>query len=482
MEVNSTANRLGFLLLLVSLCSCTPQNQNGPPGAQSGAPNIVLIYADDLGWRDIEPYSGYYRTPHLNRLAREGLRFTQAYANAPNCAPSRASLMTGQYTPRHGIYTVGSSERGQSKHRKLIPVANSTTLDGASVTIAERLRDAGYRTGMVGKWHLDNDPRRHGFDVALAAGHFGQPGSYHCPFRSQRIVIPDLSDNCEEGDYLTDRISQLAVDFIEDHDGQRPFFLYLPHYAVHTPIEAKPERVAEFAARPIDGGHNNLDYAAMVASLDDSVGRILATLERMKLTDNTLVVFFSDNGGHGDYTDMTPLKGAKGMLYEGGIRVPLIARWPGVVAANTRSDTPVIGTDLYTTFLELATGDIDSTQPLDGVSLLPLLNGEPEVFPADRPLYWHFPAYLQAYKGKGDGGNIWRTTPAGAIRMGRYKMIEWFESGEVELYDLEADIGESQNISTSMPDVTASLLAQMRSWRERVNAPVPVVVNPEYRP
>lgn len=443
-------------------------------GSQS--PNIVFFMIDDLGWKDLGCMgSSYYETPHVDRLAAEGMRFTSAYACAPNCAPSRASFLTGMYTPRHGVYTVSSSARGESRYRKLIPVENTTVLDPRYITIAEMLQQKGYVSTSIGKWHLGDDPETgptgQGFDVNVAGYHHGSPANgYFSPFK-----IPHLTEP-EKRQYLTDRLTDEAVAFIESNRAN-PFFLYMTHYAVHTPLQAKEEMIEKYRQKPGSNGQNNPVYAAMVESMDQSIGRILETLDALQLTENTVVFFFSDNGGHGPATSMTPLRGSKGMLYEGGIRVPLIVRWPGIVQPGADCNVPVIGVDFFPTLLEMAGMKKPENQPVDGVSLLPLLKRETAY--ENRPLYWHFPAYLQADKRMKEH---WRTTPAGAVRIGDWKLLEFFEDGRLELYNLKSDIGEQNNLALTMPEKRVELYSALMSWRSNVNAPVPTELNPEYKP
>lgn len=474
---------IAIAVILVSACHTPFVHKTGasiPESKSDDRPNIILIYADDLGWRDLGVYgSHYYETPHIDKLAREGVLFTNAYAAAPNCSPSRASLLTGQYTPRHGIYTAGSPERGLSKNRRLIPSSNNTSLGVDSITLAERLREGGYTSASIGKWHLGTDPVVHGFDIALAGNEEGEPGSYYCPFSSPERTVPDLSESCREGDYLTDNVTDLAVEFILDNQ-DAPFFLYLPYYAVHSPIEGHPTHISRFDEKESEGNQQNAQYASMIYSLDQGVGRIIQLLETTGLSERTLIIFHSDNGGHGPTTDMYPLRGSKGMLYEGGIRVPLIMRWPGMAEANMRVDEPVISIDLYPTILEIADLPANQTAPLDGQSLWGILSGKEDPLP--RALYWHFPAYLEGYEDKAYSSDVWRTTPAGAVRYGRYKLIEWFETGRQELYDLEDDVGENKNIAFEQPEIAADLHVRMRAWREEVGAPVPQTLNPDYLP
>ena len=405
--------------------------------------------------------STYYETPHIDRLAASGMQFTSAYANAPNCAPSRAALMSGQYAPRHGVYTVASSERGESRYRELIPVVNTTSLDTSTITMGEALQEAGYVTAHFGKWHLGggvHSPENQGFDVA-DQGSWGQKRSHFMPDSDAYLA-----------DYLTDQ----AVAFLKDRS-EDPFFLYLPHYSVHTPIEAKEEKIEKFSQKEGDEHHFDATYAAMLESVDESVGRIMETLEEEGLIENTVVIFYADNGGYGPITKMHPLRGAKGMLYEGGIREPLVVSWAGRIEAGSSDDTPVIGTDLYPTLLDLAGVEQPPGYTLDGVSLTPLLF-QGGVLERDA-IYWHFPAYLEAYR---DSEVPWRTTPAAAIRSGDYKLIEFFAEDRLELYDLGEDIGERNNLVETMPEKAAALHALMKSWRSQVNAPVPDSLNPEF--
>jgi arylsulfatase A-like enzyme len=443
-------------------------------------PNFVLFYVDDLGWRDAGVLgSHYYETPNVDALAAQGMLFTNAYANAPNCAPSRASLLTGLYTPRHGVYTVNSAARGQARHRRLIPVVNRTDLDTGFVTIAEALQRAGYVTGHVGKWHLGGEgslPTDHGFDWTVAGDSLGHPPSYFFPYANANRQLPHLGASGHEGEYLTDRLTSEAIDFIRANS-ERPFFLYLSHYAVHTPIRAKADLIDYYREKSGVDGHEDPTYAAMIHSVDESVGRILDVLDELGLTDNSVVIFHSDNGGYGPITSMAPLRGSKGMLYEGGIRVPLMIRWPSRVSPDSRSDIPVIGTDLYPTLCEIAgIKDVTRVAP-DGVSLVPVLL-QPDYLPA-RTLYWHFPAYLETYRGM---TGPWRTTPASAVRVGNYKLITFFEDRRVELYDLAADIGERHDLSAEMPAKVAELRTELESWWDQVEAWIPKDSNPRYEP
>jgi arylsulfatase A-like enzyme len=440
------------------LPSCAATSERRKP---KKPPNIVFIFIDDLGWTDLGCFgSRYYETANIDKLADEGVVFTNAYSNAPNCAPTRACLISGRYGPRHGVYTVGTPERGPSNRRKLIPTPNKTNLASEYVTIPEALKSAGYTSACIGKWHLGNGepfrPEDQGFDVVFQ--------------RSRR------SHWIGEREYLTDRLTDEATKFVEANK-DKPFFLYLAHHAVHTPLQAKSEIIEKYKNKEPSGGHNNPTYAAMIESVDQSVGRICEKLDELGLSDNTAIFFFSDNGGYGNATTMEPLRGSKGMLYEGGIRVPMVARWPGKTKPGRVCDVPVIGIDFYPTFIEMAGAARPAGQALDGVSIVPLLKGANRL--NRKAIFWHFPAYLEPYN---DKQWPWRTTPAGAVRQGDWKLIEFFEEGKLELYNLRDDLSEKNNLTDAMPDKTRELHKLLIDWRKSVNAPVPTEKNPKYDP
>lgn len=437
-------------------------------------PNIIFILADDLGYTDLACFgSKYYETPHLDRMAAQGMRLTHGYTCGPNCQPTRAALMSGQYGPRTGVYTVGGIERFNWQSRPLRPVDNVTQLPLDRVTVAQALKSAGYATAMFGKWHLGQAEKYHpgqrGFDEAIVS--MGQ----HFNFKTSPTV------DYPKDQYLADFLTDKAVDFIRrKKDG--PFFLYLPHFGVHSPHHAKKELIEKFQPKKPADGHRDPTYAAMLASVDESVGRVLALLDELKLTEKTLVLFSSDNGGVGGYaregikaggiTDNAPLRGGKGMLYEGGVRVPWIARWPGKVSPGTTCETPINSVDLFPTLLEVA-GAKPPKQPLDGASYVNLLtNGGKGTLSRDA-IYWHFPGYL------GAGADNWRTTPAGSIRAGDWKLLEFFEDGRLELYNLRDDIGEKQNLAKQMPDKVKELHSKLVAWRKQVNAPMPTPNKPD---
>ncbi len=444
------------------------QDQSG----EARGPNIVYIMADDLGWTDLACYgSRYYETPHLDALAAGGMKFTDAYTCGPNCQPTRAALLSGQYGPRTGVYTVGDIDRFNWRSRPLRPVDNVTSLPLDKITIAQTLKSAGYATGMFGKWHLGEQgqyhPSHRGFDEAVVSA------GRHFAFNTN----PKVAVN--EGEYLADFLTEKSLDFIRRHRNE-PFFLYVPHFGVHSPHEAKPELIERFKSKAGAGGHSNPTYAAMIASVDESVGRIVALLDDLKLSERTLVVFTSDNGGVGGYareglprsggvTDNAPLRGGKGMLYEGGVRVPLIARWPGRIAPGAVSHEPVCSVDVYPTLVELAGAARPQDYPLDGESLVTLFEGNKHTTLERDAIYWHFPGYL------GAGADGWRTTPAGAIRSGNYKLIEFFEDDRLELYNLSTDPGEKQNLASSDPMRVRELHEKLVTWRKAVGAKMPAV-------
>jgi arylsulfatase A-like enzyme len=453
-----------FLALLILLVGLSPAGAAQP----ASKPNIVFILADDLGWADLACQgSKYYKTPNIDKLAAAGLRFTNGYTCGPNCQPTRAALMTGQYGPRTGIYTVGGIDRFNWQSRPLRPVDNTEKLPLNRKTVGDVMKSAGYTTGLFGKWHLGQDdahhPAKRGFDEAIVS--MGK----HFNFTTQpKVEYP-------KGAYLADFLTDKAVDFMR-RNKDKPFFLYLPHFGVHSPFEAKPDLIEKFKGLPTSGGHNNPVYAAMIASVDDSVGRVLTTLDELKLTENTVVIFSSDNGGVGGYvreglkqagdvTDNAPLRSGKGSLYEGGVRVPWIVRWPGKVPVAV-TDTPIISVDLLPTLIELCGARPPTDQPLDGVSMVECFTTGGKKAPA-RDLFWHFPGYL------GAGQGTWRTTPAGAIRSGNWKLIEFFETGKLELYDLASDESQQMNLAEKEQAKARELHAKLIAWRKDIAAPMP---------
>jgi arylsulfatase A-like enzyme len=457
----------------------------GAPAAQTPAParpNIVFILADDLGWADLGCYGAdLHETPHLDRLAREGVRFTQAYAMSV-CTPTRAAILTGKHAARlhMTVWREGSVEREQQavrSRRKLLPPVTVHDLPHGEVTLAESLKAAGYLTFHVGKWHLGDGahaPETQGFDVNIGGTHWGAPNSFFWPFSGSNAFrdfryVPGLGLG-KPGDYLTDRLTDEAIKLV-DAAGERPFFLNLWFHNPHTPIEGKPELVERYRAKLRPGlRHQNPDYAAMIHTLDENIGRLLAHLDRRGLSRRTLVVFTSDNGGYiGEFkgarvTDNTPLRSGKGSLYEGGIRVPLLARLPGLTPAGAICDAPVHCMDFFPTFAELAGAQADTAA--DGRSLASLLR-DPRAAPPHEALFFHYPHYYAT------------TTPVSAVRAGDWKLLEHYEDQRVELFNLKDGPGEARDVAGEHPQEAAQLRERLRAWRQSVNAQPPVP-NPNF--
>jgi len=456
-------------------------------------PNFILILIDDLGWVDLGCYgSSFHETPHLDRLAQEGMRFTDAYASCPVCSPTRASLMTGKYPATVQItnYIAGAAKG------KLLSAPYLHYLPREEKTIARALGEGGYATWHVGKWHLGEEPywpHHHGFDVNIGGWTAGMPRSYFSPYHNP--MLPDGP----QGEYLTDRLTDEAIKLIRNNDG-RPFFLNLWYYTVHIPIQGKPQYVEKYKAKaaalgldakdPFEVGEafpcehkkdqhvvrrlfqSDPGYAAMVQSLDEGVGRILRTLDEEGLADNTVVMFTSDNGGvstsEGSPTCNAPLAEGKGWMYEGGTREPLIVRWPGVARPDSLCTVPITSTDFYPTLLEIAGLDPIPEQHTDGVSILPLLKGDGVL--AREAIFWHYPHYSN------QGG-----TPGCSVRCGDHKLIEFFEDRHAELYNLRADVSEERNVATEEPELAESLRARLHEWLGRAGAKIPQP-NPDYVP
>jgi len=456
------------LLAIESLC-CV----NNAPGAEKpSAPNLIFILIDDMGWRDLGCYGNtFHETPHIDRLAADGLRCTDGYAACPVCSPTRASILTGRYPPRYGI-TDWIPGRKNFPNQKLLQGQNALQLPLDEVTLAEALKPAGYVSASIGKWHLGGPefwPDKQGFDVNLGGTQTGSPPGGYFKFKTPSLQAKD------ENEYLTDRLTDEALGFIEKNK-DKPFFLYLPHYTVHIPLQAKKDLLAKYekkaGAKPQEGLCNPV-YAAMIESLDDGVGKIVKKLDELKLAEKTVIVFTSDNGGlsvkEGPFTPATsnnPLRAGKGYLYEGGIRVPLIVRWPGTIKPAV-SDVPISSVDYFPTFLELAGVKHNDPRPIDGVSLAPLLKGTGKL--PERALYWHYPHYPNQ-----------GAKPGGAIRQGDWKLIEFFEDGKRELYNLKVDLGENNNLVGKEAEKGKELYQKLVQWGKQVNAHIPRP-NPDYK-
>jgi len=422
-------------------------------------PNIVFVLADDLGWAELGCYGNTFNeTPNLDALAREGMRFTNAYAAAPVCSPFRAALMTGQYPVRTGI--TDYLRPNDPKH-----------LATSYVTLAEMLKKAGYTTGVVGKWHLTGytnhgakeiGPDQHGFDEVIVSENRGiGGGSYYFPYHFNREIQQRLPGK----EYLVDRCNLEAVEFIERHKTE-PFFLYLSHYAVHTRLNGKPKLVAKYEAKPGAGKgfkarRNNPHLAAQLESIDQGVGQIRKKLDELGLADNTIIAFMGDNGGEDHVTSNAPLRAGKSTLYEGGIREPLVVYWPNVTQAGAVCDRPVCNVDFYPTFAEAAATRVE--QDVDGVSLVPVLKNARAALERDT-LYWHYPLKKPHFlSGRS----------AGAIRKGDWKLIEFFDLGKVELYNLAGDPGEQHDLAQEKPDKKQQLLQALHDWQRRAGAKWP---------
>ncbi len=516
-----------FAAIVAALLMTTSAN------ATERHPNVVFFLVDDLGWRDLGCYgSSFHETPNIDRFAKQGVRFTQAYATCHVCSPTRASIMTGRYPARLHL-TDWLPGRRDFSFQKLQNARIHKHLPRAEITIAETLKKHGYRTAHIGKWHLGEDPfgpRQQGFDIQIPRWNKGWPkAGYHAPFR-----LDGLSD--KPGQYLTDRLTDEAVKFIEA-SRDRPFFLYLSHFAVHDPIQGRKDLVEKYrrqlqrrppstgpdfilegnpdALRPlskqeltsrlrhpawsgfrvlpdqtvkIKQHQDNIQFAAMVESVDQSLGRLLARLKSLDLADNTIVILFSDNGGMsaGNFgnprrviapgrldrafsTSNLPLRGGKGWLYEGGIREPLIIKWPHRGQRGKVCDVPVICTDFFPTILEMLGLPLQPGQHADGVSIAPLVKGSGTL---DREaLFWHFPHY----------SNHGMQSPGGAVRAGDYKLLEYFENNTVQLFNLKADIGEQNDLSGSEPEKVAEMRTLLKAWRIDVSAAT-MLPNPDYAP
>jgi len=446
--------------------------------------NFVFFLIDDLGWADLSCYgSTFYETPNIDRLASEGMRFTEAYAACPVCSPTRGSIMTGKYPARLGITQWIGGANQPTPYRHYLPLEE--------VTIAEALKQAGYATGFVGKWHLatrDPDrakyyPDRQGFDVNIGGDYSGAPPTYFWPYSKKNRTLETMPPGGAEGEYLTDRLTDESLKFL-DSNKDRPFLLYLSHYAVHTPTESKQALTDEYKAKAeklpkIDGPRfaevygryktrqvqDNPVYAGMVQSVDESVGRVMKKLDELGVAGNTAIIFMSDNGGLSTVaregpTCNLPLRAGKGWLYEGGIREPMIIKWPGVVRPGGVCSEPVTSTDFYPTMLQMTGLPLLPEQHVDGVSMVPLLTGTGKL--KRKAIYWHYPHY------HGSGNK-----PSGAIRAGDYKLIEWYEDNSIELYNLKDDLSEKNDLAGTMPEKAAELRGMLHKWLKETNATVP---------
>jgi arylsulfatase A-like enzyme len=450
---------------------------------EKNRPNILFILVDDMGWTGPGCYgSDLHETPNIDRLATEGVRFDQAYAASPVCTPTRASIMTGKHPARLNmtIWHEAAVERLHNKGDKpLAPPITETSLALEHVTLAEILRNEGYQTAHVGKWHLgdaEHYPETQGFDVNIGGTLWGAPFTYWYPYHGERTTgegdrehryVPALPFG-HEGEYLTDRLTDEALDLLE-RMYEKSFFLHMSYHNPHTPVEGKPELVEYYRNKIKEGmDHTNARYAAMVHTLDENVGRLLAKLEDLGVADNTMVVFLSDNGGFDQVRDgelvtsNVPLRSGKGSLYEGGIRVPAIVRWPGVAKEHAVCNVPIMSTDFYPTIMDalgLDAEDVDCGD-LDGVSLQPVLRDPQSALDRDT-LCFHYPHYY------------FNTGPVSAIRHKDWKLLEYYEDGHVELYNLKEDLEEATDLAVERPDIATDLRQRLDQWRKEVNAQLP---------
>jgi arylsulfatase A-like enzyme len=452
---------LGFSLTSLTTTGCKGINNLFGTGTFGQKPNIIFILADDLGWAELGCYGNKFNeTPNLDNLASQGMMFTQAYAAAPVCSPFRAALMTGQYPARISI--TDYLRPNDPKH-----------LSTDYVTMAEMLKQSGYKTGIIGKWHLTGyanhgakeiSPNLQGFDKVIVSENRGiGGGSYFHPYHFNREIEKRLPGK----EHLVDRCNLEAVEFIDRHKNT-PFFLYLSHYAVHTRLLGKDNLVTKYENKPGAGKgnrarKNNPHLAAQLESIDEGVGMIMKKLDKLEIAENTILIFTSDNGGEDRVTSNAPLRAGKSTLYEGGIREPLIIRWPKIIKQNSLCKTPVCNIDFYPTFLQLTGHKPNKIQQIDGISILPLLKNPKAKLTRDA-FYWHYPLEKPHFLGG---------CSAGAIRKGNYKLIEFFDTGQIELYNLADDISEQHNLATELPKKVTELQKLLINWRDKVGAKIP---------
>ena len=500
MRFNCKNLKPGIPAILLAAASCTV---NPEENKTKDSPNIVFILIDDLGYKDLACYgSEFYETPNIDRLAEEGMKFNHAYTASAVCSPTRASILTGKHPGRlHITDWTGPDEwhpRGKMKTPEI-----KDELPKGETTFAEALKEIGYSSIYLGKWHLGaehNYPQYHGFDISIAATNAGAPPSFFYPYFRANWAgtgwgtdIPDLK-NGKEGEYLTDRLTDEALSFLDTIEN-RPFLLYLSHYAVHKPLQAKDEVIKKYrikadslypdstdtVIREKNGSYTQTVqkhpvYAAMIESVDKSVGDIMTKLEDVGLNENTIIIFTSDNGGLSTYsfplpgeeftldaipTSNLPLRAGKGWYYEGGIRVPTIIKWPGVIEEGAVSNALISSTDYYPTILEMAGCALMPEQHKDGISFVNELKGIEDPVPR-KIAFWHYPHYHSSGQ-----------KPASAVRKGKYKLIHWIEDDYVELYDLQEDIGEEDDLSEEIPELAAEMKDILDEWREKTGVMMP---------
>ena len=460
---------LFYLISILFLSSC-----NNSSKTKSSNPNIIIINVDDLGWKDLG-YMGseFYHTPNIDELSKQGVVFMNAYSGASNCAPSRASLMSGLNTPKHGIYTVGNPERGDKRTRKLIPSKNTRFLNDSINTIPKLLKSKGFVTANFGKWHINKDPLSHGFDFNIGGSNKGNPGKngYFSPYKI------DFIESKQNGEYLTDRIAKEAISFFKKNQ-KKSFFANISFYSVHTPIQGKKEWIDFYKLKEGENGQDNNAYGAMVSSVDENIGKIIQSLKQLNLYESSLIFFTSDNGGIRAISNQYPLRAGKGSYYEGGIKVPLIIKWPNMSKKNTVSYSNVSQLDFFPTILDFIKNDLKPNN-LDGISLKNYITSSTKI---DRDLFFHFPIYLEAYNKSEDQGRdpLFRTRPGSVIISNNWKLHYYYEDNETELYNLDIDPGESNNLKESEKYITQKLLDKLKKWLESNRAYVSFKNNKHY--
>jgi len=497
MSLRKMATVAAAAISVISLSTTTicQGEETTQSASEKKLPNFIFFLVDDLGYTDLGCYgSTFHETPNLDKLAASGVQFTNAYAACPVCSPSRAAFLTGKYPARLGTTDFFGAPQPTSKGKEALKKLNSHALlpapyvpylDLEEVTVAEALKEHGYATYIGGKWHLGNDeyePTKQGFDVNKGAHQAGHPKSYTSPYGNPKLK------NGPNGEYLTDRLASETVTFINDHKDQ-PFFVYMPFYNVHTPLQGRPDLVEKYEKKRkalgledkfgkeglsnLRENQTNPVYAAMVESVDMAVGTVLDALEKNGVADNTIVMFTSDNGGlstgKNAPTSNLPWRAGKGWMYEAGIKAPLIIRWPGVTKAGSKSDAVTIGTDFYPTMLEMAGLPAKPRQHLDGESIVSAIKDSGSSSAKERDIFWHYPHYGN------QGGR-----PSSAVRSGKWKLINWYDGNKIELFDLEKDPYEKNDVADDNPEVTKDLKSRLIKWLSSVGAKFPTP-NPNFK-
>ncbi|MBD0401559.1 sulfatase [Flammeovirga sp. EKP202] len=464
-----------FFSVIISFLLITPIFSNAQ---EDKKPNILIINVDDMGWTDVG-YMGndVYHTPNIDQLSKESIIFMNGYAGAANCAPSRACLLTGQTTTRHGIYTVGPSTRGEVFTRKIEPIKNHVHLPKEALTIGNIFKQNGYQTAAFGKWHVSRKAENYGFDYARGTSHQGHPPSYISPYK-----LTNLEDGPKR-EYLTDRITDEVIHYLKnERKNEQPFLVYLPYYAVHTPLMAKPGTAKKYKGKKqLDGAPLNPQYAALVENTDWNIGRLLDVLDELKLTDDTIIIFTSDNGGIYSISHQLGLRAGKGSYYEGGLKVPMLFKWKGHWEAGKKVDTKVTQLDFLPTLVEITNSKMPENYIVDGNSIAPLLTGKGK-FNDKRSLVYHFPIYLQAYEKGGDDARdaLFRTRPGTVVIQGDWKLHYYYEDQKMELYNLVKDPSERHNVADKYSKRANKMYQYLQDWLKERDGKIPTQPNPKY--